>query len=604
MFFSDCRHVAALILPDLRFEWILSVCMVFALGAVFAPLFILLGLQQGIVGNMVDRLQRDPISRLVTPKFSLNAPLADTFLEGLKKRATVVIPSAEARLLLNVEGRTDPVNTVPTLAEDPLLVENGILLPAGGDDLIAVVSDRLSRQIRKGVGDPFRLVLVRDIGETERVPIRFRVAGVLPPEMAANAKIWLPLEVFHGITRWRRGGAVPKLGLSGAGTVLAPEFDGILAMLPSAPTPDEYRIMLGALGFSEPPRPISGPGWIILPDRVLQLWSPRDNQVFPSDFSSLVYRHEELGYPVTVVPYLDDFFVRLESVDQSVELKVTVLPGETEPIPKVPDDAVPVRVAPGSEFLFGAKGTLIMGAGPSGRTLRIPVRIAVSPRLAPGHVAVPQEFAGKMNAARRQPAAYDPAAREFRPVFKGNHFFRAYASSINALEPLVSYIRDEGEKQGERGLREPVSQLNAVRNIRRLASYMETLYLLIAGVAGVSGFFAITANVYAGVQRKRRDLAYLQLLGVHRGTLFLFPYLKSLLLILAGILLAILAYGVFGYTADRFFAGAMEDAASLTRLGPVHLSLLLAGIVGIGSVASLLAALTITRIEPGEFIRE
>lgn len=596
--------MVVLTVHDLWFEWILSLCMIFALGAVFAPLFILLGLQQGIVGNMVNRLKRNPVSRLVTPKYPIENPLREDWLLGLRNRSATVITSPTARLLLDVEGLSDPVNAVPTVPSDPLLVENGISLPESGGRPI-VISDRLSKETRKNLGDTLQIILVRNIGGTKREPIVFRVAGVLPPSAGLAPKIWLPKTFFNWFFQWRRGHAVPEIGLSGTGAVLTPEYDGILTLLESVPSSEEYRRMLaGEIGFSEAPRPASDPDWTISPDLALRLWKPRNNRVFPSNFPPLIHRHHELGYAVETVPYLSDFLVRLRSGDHSVELSLTILPEGSEPNAGVSEGAVTIYAAPSDGFSDGATGELSIASGPSDRSVQIPVRITIAPTLHPGQLAANREFAGKMNAARRQAAVYDPASQEFRPLTDGDRFFRAYAESIDTLESLVTYVRSEGDRRGEVALKEPISRLDEVHNIQRLAGYMETLYLMIVGVAGVSGFFAIFASVYAGVQRRRRDIAYLQLLGVHQGALFLFPYLKSLALILGGIGLALSAYGLFGNAADHFFAEALVGTDSLTRLGPVHIMLLVVGIIGTGTVASLLAALAIMRIEPGEFIRE
>lgn len=185
-----------------------------------------------------------------------------------------------------------------------------------------------------------------------------------------------------------------------------------------------------------------------------------------------------------------------------------------------------------------------------GEEIVIPVRVHPSESVPQGSIAIDPDFAGKMNAARRQEAMYDPQAGEFRPVEQGTRFFRAYAKSIDDLEKLVEFIRAEGEKRSSEALQEPVSRVAEVRNIRQLAGYMKKLYLLILAVSGVSGFFAILANVYAGIQRKRKDIAYLELYGLHPVSLVLFPFLKSLVLVSAALASAFIAYGIFSFQTD------------------------------------------------------
>jgi hypothetical protein len=55
--------------------------------------FALLGLREGIIGTLLERLDRDPLSRLVMPKYALQAPLGTAFLAALRGQAEETIPS-------------------------------------------------------------------------------------------------------------------------------------------------------------------------------------------------------------------------------------------------------------------------------------------------------------------------------------------------------------------------------------------------------------------------------------------------------------------------------------------------------------------------------
>jgi len=605
MFIRDCKHVATLILPDLRFEWILSMCMVFALSAVFAPLFILLGLQEGIVGNMIDRLKSDSASRLVTPKFPLRTSLEDSWLQSLESRSEVVITSPISHLLLDIKGLDEPVNAIPTTPEDPLLTENSISLT--GDDHPIVISNRLAQRLGKTVGDNLTVILVRHIGQEERAPVQFRVVGILPISASSDVKVWLPQTIFRWFYRWRKGQAAPKLGLTGRGASLIPEYDGVLTLLESVPSDEDYRKMLaGKMSFSRPPQPYDVAGWAIPPDRQAHLWKPVNSRVFKADFRPLVNRHHELGYAVDAVPFLDGFEVTLKSGDRTEEMSLTVLPDtpESDGLAAAPKGTPYMWISSAQGFSADAVGEISFDSGDEGSKIHIPVRLNPSRDLKSNYLAVPREFAGKMNAARNQEAAYDSVTGEFSPLGEEMRFFRAYTKSIDELESLVEFVHQEGVRRASGALRDPISKVEEVRNIRRLAGYMEELYFLIIIMSGISGFFAIAANVYAGVQRKRRDLAYLALLGVNRGALFLFPYLKSVALITGGVFLAIIFYALFGHLANQLFAHVLGDAESLTRLTVQNISVLIAGIFIAGSLASLFAAIKIMRIEPGEYIRE
>lgn len=604
MFLRDWRYITGLTLSDLRFEWILSLCMVLALGAVFSPLFILLGLREGIIGTLLDKLNSDPVSRLVTPKLPLQQTLDQAWLESLRQRAQVVIVSPVPRLLLDIEGVKEPVNTIPTAAKDPLLTGYGLTPP--GEGLWVVLSHRLADITGKDAGDVLQITLVRSAPQEERVPIKLRVAGILPAKVSTDPKLWIPQDVFRWFNDWRRGLPAPELGLAGSGAGLTPEYDGIVTFLSRVPPDEDYRRMIaGKSSFSQLPQPVDQIGWERPENRQARLWMPVGSRVFEDDIVSLLNRHHELGYDADAAPYLDRFQVRLTVGEQQATLFLTVLPVELEVNPSDGHlaDLPLVWIATGGTIGAEATGTISFTTG-SGQEVKIPVRLVPTTALQDGFAAVPRALAGKMNAARRQGAIFDPATGELMPAGDGDRFFRAYAISIDALEGLVEWVQQRGVESGDVALYEPVSKVAEIRSVRQLRQYMETLYVLIVAVSGVSGFFAIAANVYAGVQRKRRDLAYLQLLGMQRGTLFMFPLLKSLVLVAGAVVVALIAYAVFAYSSGWLFAGLGTASGSLTRLGTHDILWLLSGIFGAAAAASLLAASAVTRIDPAVYIRE
>ena len=553
-------------------------------------------------------------------------------------------------MLLDVEGKKDPVNVLPTSDIDPLLKENKITLTNKMHSL--VLSTPLAKALKKKQGDPITLTLIRSTGQEERRPVPMQVAGVLPIEASQDSKIWLDADFFKQIHQWRRGGAIPELDLPGGGTTLTPEYDGIVTLLEKVPSDAQYRSMMASgLGFSQLPETFDIRPWGYPAEQQARLWKPVNSRVLEDNFTSLINRHNERGFiQVTTLPYIDDFKVSLRAEGKSVPLLLSsLLPQEksTSPVaiigwemgsPAWIKERIPplnyvdfhlIKPLPPKKentlsdvgnfaqedrnvwifrndkiSLFPHPKAEITFSTASGEELIIPVRVLPSESVPQGFIVIDPDFAGKMNAARRQDAMYDPQAGEFRPVEQGTRFFRAYAKNINELEKLVDFIRTKGEELGSEALMKPVSRIAEVRNIQQLSDYMKKLYLLILAVSGVSGFFAILANVYAGIQRKRKDIAYLQLYGLHPVSLVLFPFVKSLVLVSAALASAFIAYGAFDYFTDQAFSEALGNATSLTRLDKYHVMYLIAGLYGTASIASFIAAIAVTRIEPGEYIRE
>src|SRR4051794_22986841 len=61
-------HVLRLSLRDALHERWLFLCSACVLAAALAPLWVLAGLERGVVGTLIDRQNRDPEMRLVLPE--------------------------------------------------------------------------------------------------------------------------------------------------------------------------------------------------------------------------------------------------------------------------------------------------------------------------------------------------------------------------------------------------------------------------------------------------------------------------------------------------------------------------------------------------------
>ena len=610
MFSTDFIHVLKLTLPDLRFEWVLSLCLALALGAIFSPLFILLGLQGGIIGNMRDKLQFDPVSRQVTPRGDTSAPLDPEWIKLLAEKSSLVVSSPTASLDLDAEmpnSQDTVVPTAPTVPEDPLWSDNGISFP---DDLHSIViTARLAKLLNKKAGDAVNLVLKRNTGESEEYKHPFKIAGILPEKVVPDRKLWLHEQMFEDIYQWRRGKALPALGLSAkGGGLIRPEYTGIATILEQLPSDTEYQQMLaGRLSFSRAPDLNEVTGWSNIDGKLTAVWKTINNKVSLSDLDPLISRHQEYGFSVEAVPYIENFLVTLNAGEKSVPLKVTILPKSLQSNTQEAEvDRILIGISPNDFQRLGESEVVISFASGSNEeaTINIPAVLTTNAFVEEGYIAIPEEMAGKMFAARNVNAKYDSVNREFIHQNNNDYFFRAYARSIDDIEGLVQFVREHGNKSGENKLQEPISKIGQIRHLQTLSGYMTKLYLLIAIVAGISSIFAIAASVYASVERKRHDLAILQLLGIHKMALFMFPILKSQLLVIGGLVIALATYLLFGFIVNIAFVDVLPEAESLTRLSLQSSALLMVAIFLAASLASLIAASLISRIEVGEVIHQ
>lgn len=60
------QQACRLAFRDFLHEWRVSLCLIFALAAVLAPLLVLFGLKSGIIATMTERLRADPHNLEIT----------------------------------------------------------------------------------------------------------------------------------------------------------------------------------------------------------------------------------------------------------------------------------------------------------------------------------------------------------------------------------------------------------------------------------------------------------------------------------------------------------------------------------------------------------
>ncbi len=592
---ADWRLVAGLAVADLRYDWTLSFCMMLALAAVFAPLLILLGLQAGYIGHQVERLQRDPGVRLVTPRVILRDPIDPALAAGLAARAAVVIPAPEAYLTLDIAGLAGAATALPSTTDDPLLVEHA--LTPGPGARWAVLSERLARE--SGVGPGGTLVVRGVAGAAAGINLPLPVLGVLP-EAAVGwvTRLWVPLPLFRQLSDGSRGQAVPELGLAATAPPVTPAFEGILTLEPAAgaatPDPDE---LASRCGFSQPPTAVADPGWEIPAGTRVWRWTPVGSPIRHPDLKRLRDCLGAAGHRVETVPDLDGAEVRLESAGQTQSLRLIVLPDG--PRPGAPGTAAPLWV-PWAADPTPAQTAVLAFDTPGGSTLRLPVEPTHGAGLHPGFVALPWDLAGQINSARRAPTMLDPTDGVLRPAPEGDRFFRAYVRIIDDLPSFTDWLRGEGQERADPALRDPDSRVQEVHLLGELSRRTLTLFALILAIAGAAALLAVGADVYAGVQRKRRDLAYLRLVGFGSGALLAQVVLKTLALVAGGLVLGLVGYGLFGLGAR-----ALPDLGGvLTQLPPGLVLALAGGILGAATASALVAGTAVTRIDPAEHLRE
>ena len=174
--------------------------------------------------------------------------------------------------------------------------------------------------------------------------------------------------------------------------------------------------------------------------------------------------------------------------------------------------------------------------------------------------------------------------------------FRLYARSIYDVEGLVSALEREGTR-----VKANVSEISTVRSIDRNLS---VIFWIIAFV-GATGFaFSLGASLWANVDRKRKELSVLRLVGFKSGRIVLFPVLQSCYTAVLGWLLAVLVYLSFEYIINTFLAPELNLNRALCFLLTEHFLWALGLTFVIAIVAAVLGGMRAARVQPSDGLRE
>nr|WP_298116527.1 FtsX-like permease family protein [uncultured Pseudomonas sp.] len=182
-------------------------------------------------------------------------------------------------------------------------------------------------------------------------------------------------------------------------------------------------------------------------------------------------------------------------------------------------------------------------------------------------------------------------AREQARVYPS---FRLYAEDLEAVEVLRRYF-------AARNL-EVATQADAIAQVRSLSRNLSVVFWIIAGLALGGAFAAMTASALAAVERKRRALSVLRLLGFSSTALVAFVVWQALYTGIFGLLLAWGLYGAAEVGLNRLFQQTPGEYAC--RLLPGHYLLALLATLLCSGLAAASGGWRAAQIEASEGLRD
>lgn len=602
------RIIPSLALADMRHESILTLCMVVALVAIIAPLMLLLGLRYGAIDMLRSRLVENPTYREIWPTATLN--LNDAWFEDLRRRPDVefLIPTIlRGASIIGVRSpkgsKTLAFDLIPTATGDPLLVAFGSAVPGSGQ---VVLSQPAAEQLG-GVADRARIALEvtrQRAGRREGEDVPAEVIGVLPFEADGLQRVYAPLDLATAVERYREGMAVPQFGWPGQASKPYLSFDGVIVAVPQPLESLAATALRIGTGFSSvdvvSDETFAGLTGLPRPAR----WSIYDVRtagavVLVANLDQL--RDKLRGLGAIVLPYVRPMTVDMEGAatrlvglslgeQEAVSLNTRPTPWGTLNPERTAEEALQVSW-PRDE---PARRQDLTNVSYSYGDYKVsfPLRRAGTSPVA----WVPTELLAMLKTGAERRIAWDSGLRQFVVQRRGYFGFRLYATSIDRVPDLYRALIAQNLRVD--------AHVQEIERIRVLDRGLLRLFLMIATVGVLGGSCAMVASLYASVDRKKRELGVMRLLGLSRLAVSTFPVFQGAALSVIAVLLAAGTFLTFSLIINFSFADEIVAGGRICHLPARYYAYVGGSTIAAALVSSLAAARRATRIEPAEAIRE
>jgi putative ABC transport system permease protein len=173
---------------------------------------------------------------------------------------------------------------------------------------------------------------------------------------------------------------------------------------------------------------------------------------------------------------------------------------------------------------------------------------------------------------------------------------RLYARSIDDVAPLAAHLREQGLDVVTRS-----GEIEMVRAIDRVLTFV---FVVLAALGSAGFLLSLASSSWANVDRKRREVALLRLLGLATGPVVGFPATQALLIACGGIALSCLLYLGVSASFNERFASELRRDELVCRLEAGDAAMAAALTLGLSLIASLAGGYRASRIDPSESLRE
>lgn len=173
---------------------------------------------------------------------------------------------------------------------------------------------------------------------------------------------------------------------------------------------------------------------------------------------------------------------------------------------------------------------------------------------------------------------------------------RLYAAGLDDVAPLAEVLRAQGI--------EVVTRAREIETVQAIDRVLTVVFVVLAGIGVVGYLLSLAASLWANVDRKRRDIALLRLVGIRTGPLIAFPATQAALVAFGGVAMSAAAYAGVATVFNRIFAAQLGRDELVCRLEPADAAIAAGLTLLCAFLASAAGGFRAVRIDPAEHLRE
>jgi putative ABC transport system permease protein len=212
------------------------------------------------------------------------------------------------------------------------------------------------------------------------------------------------------------------------------------------------------------------------------------------------------------------------------------------------------------------------------------------------YAIVPAELLGTLRTGQSSKIWFDQTQQTFLLAKAGYRGFRLYARSIDDVPTLYhDFIAQDIDV---------ITKVQEIEKVKVLDRGLTRIFWLVAIVGIAGGMAALIASLYASVERKKRDISVLRLMGLSRVEVFQFPIYQGIIIAFLSVIVAIGGYALLSSIINFVFSADLKMGQKICSLPINYFVFTFIVTCLIAALSSMLAAWKTTQIDPAEAIRE